>query len=78
MKKSIVLLTFTISSFLFNGCSSTKKVDPAIKSPIYKKAYNDGCTTAKGTYTKNHYAFNNSKIYYDGWFAGRHDCKNND
>lgn len=64
-----------------NGCSFDhvdniyiKEPDPLTKTPMYKRGYRNGCRTAKGTYTKNHYAFKHYKAYYDGWFAGRHDC----
>jgi hypothetical protein len=75
MRNSTLLLIFANLSLLLTACTENEKVDLYAKSPMYKNAYKDGCTTAKGTYTKNHYAFNNSKIYYDGWFAGRHDCR---
>jgi hypothetical protein len=75
MTRNILPLIFILLSLFLNACTEKEEVDLYAKSPMYQNAYKDGCTTAKGTYTKNHYAFNNSKIYYDGWFAGRHDCR---
>jgi hypothetical protein len=48
-----------------------------------KEGIRDGCLTAKGRYTKDHYLFNQplySKKHYKnsyryGWYLGRHKCK---
>ncbi len=44
-------------------------------TPTYKKGIKEGCITAKGTYTKSHYLFNNDNDYNKGWFLGRNRCK---
>lgn len=44
-------------------------------SKAYKKGIKDGCRTAKGTYTKSSWSFQNKKAYADGWFLGRNKCK---
>jgi len=40
----------------------------------YKKGIKDGCRSAKGNYSKNHYLFNSNKEYNNGWFLGRNRC----
>jgi hypothetical protein len=63
------------------GCSGSLSVSPSSSnppsdsSPSYKEGYNDGCSTAHGTYTKESELFNTDKDYYDGWFAGRSACQ---
>ena len=78
-------LIIAIGSF-FWGCSS--KI-PANKggyyynhiyfgshlTKSYKRGVRDGCSTAKGKYTKSHWFFQNKKEYVDGWFMGRNKCR---
>ncbi len=45
-------------------------------TPIYQQGIVDGCTTAKGNYTKSHKLFNTDNAYEKGWFLGRNRCKN--
>ena len=85
--KTLTLLLISSASFYFTGCSPEKK--PEIKEgyhhsgiyfgkyfpPDYQQGIADGCSTAKGVYTKSHYLFNNRKDYNDGWFLGRNRCK---
>ncbi|NOR54679.1 MAG: hypothetical protein GQ531_00575 [Sulfurovum sp.] len=35
----------------------------------------DGCTTAKGSYQKDHALFKQNKDYNSGWFLGRSKCR---
>jgi len=35
----------------------------------------DGCTTAKGSYQKDHALFKQNKDYKSGWFLGRSKCR---
>lgn len=44
-------------------------------SSDYQKGIRDGCTTAKGNYTKSHRLFNNNHDYNNGWFLGRNKCR---
>ncbi len=44
-------------------------------SKASQKGIKDGCSTAKGTYTKSHWSFQNNKEYADGWFLGRNKCR---
>ena len=85
--KTLTLLLISSTSFYFTGCSPEKK--PEIKEgyyhsgiyfgrhfpPDYQQGIADGCSTAKGVYTKSHYLFNNRQEYNDGWFLGRNRCK---
>ena len=85
--KTLTLLLISSTSFYFTGCSPEKK--PEIKEgyyhsgiyfgrhfpPDYQQGIADGCSTAKGVYTKSHYLFNNRQDYNDGWFLGRNRCK---
>ena len=85
--KTLTLLLISTASFYFTGCSTEKK--PEIKEgyhhsgiyfgrnfpPDYQQGIADGCSTAKGVYTKSHYLFNNRQDYNDGWFLGRNRCK---
>jgi len=80
-----LLLSGTI--FLFSACAPTEVPKHeggyyysgiyfgANFSDAYKKGIRDGCTTAKGTYKKSHWFFQNKKEYADGWFLGRHKCR---
>ena len=75
------------SLLLFTGCS-TKKIPSSKGGYTYKGIYfgsyftkhfkegiNEGCETARGDYTKNHWLFKHSKDYKNGWFLGRNRCK---
>ena len=86
-RKTIALFLISTASLYFTGCSPEKK--PEIKlgyyhsgiyfgknfSADYQQGIADGCTTAKGVYTKSHYLFNNRQDYTNGWFLGRNRCK---
>lgn len=41
----------------------------------YKEGVVDGCTTASGAFKKNYELSRRSKLYNDGWIAGRSRCK---
>jgi len=85
--KTLSLLLITGSLVCFTGCTNTKK--PVYKegyhhsgiyfgknfSPDYQQGIADGCSTAKGVYTKSHDLFNNRRDYNDGWFLGRNRCR---
>jgi hypothetical protein len=67
---------FTVSLsalFWLSGCGSAPTA-PLIKSPHYTLGEKDGCTTAKGTYTKDSALFQNNPDYEKGWLAGRKHC----
>lgn len=44
-------------------------------SANYQQGIADGCSTAKGVYTKSRTLFNNDQNYNDGWFSGRNQCR---
>jgi hypothetical protein len=86
-RKTTILLLITSASVCLTGCSPEKT--PKIKkgyyhsgiyfgknfSADYQQGIADGCSTAKGVYTKSRYLFNNRQDYNDGWFLGRNRCK---
>lgn len=86
-RKTLTLLLISTSFFSLPGCSPSQT--PEHKGGFYysgiyfgkhfsypfKLGIEDGCTTAKGDYTKTHTLFNYSKDYEDGWFLGRNRCK---
>lgn len=86
-QKTITLLLIVSASLCFTGCSPEKKAE--IKegyyhsgiyfgkyfSADYQQGIADGCSTAKGVYTKSHKLFNSRQDYNDGWFLGRNRCK---
>jgi len=41
----------------------------------YQQGVKHGCSTAGGSYTKDHNSFNTSPSYRTGWEAGRLKCK---
>ena len=85
--KTLSLLLITGNAFFLIGC--TNDTQPVHKagyhhsgvyfgknfSPDYQQGIADGCSTAKGVYTKSHHLFNNRQDYNDGWFLGRNRCK---
>ncbi len=73
MKKATLLTCITSLVFLVSGCGSTTAA-PIIKSPNYHLGEQDGCATAKGTYSKDSTLFQNDSDYEKGWFAGRRNC----
>jgi len=86
-KKTIKIILSIITVSLFSACTSNQipvseggyyysNVYFGTNFPKnYKKGIRDGCTTAKGTYKKSHWLFNNSNDYNNGWFLGRNRCK---
>jgi hypothetical protein len=87
MKHAGYLSLILLFGLLHNGCTPNRA--PVSKggyyhsgiyfgqnfSDNYKRGIEDGCTTAKGDYVKNHRLFNNDDDYNDGWFLGRNRCK---
>jgi len=73
MKKTPLLILVASTTLFFAGCGSTPSA-PMIKNPHYSLGEQDGCATAKGTYTKNSELFRNNPDYEKGWFAGRQYC----
>ncbi len=87
MKHAGYLSLLLLFGLLLNGCAPAKA--PVSEggyyhsgiyfgknfSDYYKRGIEDGCTTAKGDYVKNHKLFNNNDDYNDGWFLGRNRCK---
>jgi len=87
MKRTGSFAVLLLLGSLYSGCAPTK-VPPAKGgyyysgiyfgthfSNEYKRGIKDGCTTAKGSYVKNHKLFNNNDDYNNGWFLGRNRCK---
>ena len=86
-KKTIKIILSIITVSLFSACTSNQvpiseggyyysNVYFGTNFPRnYKKGIRDGCTTAKGTYKKSHWLFNNNNDYNNGWFLGRNRCK---
>jgi len=68
---NIVLISTVL--LLFTACSNSNLPAP-VETASFKQGSQDGCRTAKGTYTKNSNSFNNNKDYNDGWFYGRRKC----
>ena len=79
LNKALFYTAIISAMLIFTACASSHKgpkpMDTRGKSPIYIKGAEDGCDTAKGDYTKDHDAFNNSIDYHEGWFAGRSYCQ---
>ena len=73
MKKTLSFLLPLTTMLFLSGCNNTPAA-PVIKSPHYALGEQDGCTTAKGTYTKDSELFRNDPDYEKGWFAGRKYC----
>ena len=72
MKTLLNLSLIAMTSLLFTACTSSAPVLP--DSPSFKQGNQDGCSTAKGAYTKNSEMFKGSADYQDGWFYGRKHC----
>jgi len=72
MKPLLNLSLIAMTPLLFTACTSSAPVLPDSRS--FKQGNNDGCTTAKGEYTKNSEMFKGSADYQDGWFYGRKHC----
>ena len=53
----------------------TETVDLSQKSQMFHSGMNDGCTTAKGKYSKDSTSYNDGSEYKDGWFYGRRKCQ---
>ena len=83
----IAICTIGLSLFMLTSCG-TKRIPTAQGGYTYKGIYfgshftrhykegiEDGCTTAKGEYLKNHWLFKHSKDYNKGWFLGRNRCR---
>ena len=80
--KTVLTAGIISTALLFTACSHSKPtprrpkpMDTSDKSPNFILGAEDGCTTAKGDYTKNHDAFNSDVEYHEGWFAGRRYCE---
>jgi hypothetical protein len=73
MIKPMFFAVSLTASLWLSGCGSTPTA-PVIKSPHYALGEQDGCTTAKGTYTKDSTLFQNNPDYEKGWFEGRRQC----
>ncbi|RRS31896.1 MAG: hypothetical protein P794_02655 [Epsilonproteobacteria bacterium (ex Lamellibrachia satsuma)] len=85
--KALQSILFIGTSLLFTACTSNQV--PVTEGGYYysgiyfgtnlpsnyKKGIRDGCTTAKGDYTKSHWLFNNNTDYNHGWFLGRNRCR---
>jgi len=67
-----VVLISTVS-LLFTACTNSSLPAP-VETPSFKQGSQDGCRTARGTYTKSSDSFNSDKDYHDGWFYGRRKC----
>jgi hypothetical protein len=73
MIKPMLFAVSLSASIWLSGCTSAPTA-PVIKSPHYSLGEQDGCTTAKGTYTKDSALFRNDPDYEKGWFTGRQYC----
>lgn len=84
----ILKMLFIFSTLFLLGACHTKQLPPSkggykyhniyFGSHLtmhYKEGIQDGCNTAKGIYTKDHWLFNNSNDYNHGWFLGRNKCR---
>lgn len=69
-------MTFLLfCTLLIVSCGAQKKIIISNKSELFKQGVFDGCSTAEGNYSKNHYRFNNNAEYHEGWFHGRQYCE---
>ena len=73
MTKTINVVMIATASLLFTACTSSSLPVNA-QTPSFKAGSQDGCSTAKGAYTKNSNSFQNNKDYKNGWFHGRKKC----
>ncbi|KIM08433.1 MAG: hypothetical protein KU28_03250 [Sulfurovum sp. PC08-66] len=62
ISKLLVLIAVFVMSITF------------IQANGYTRGYDHGCSSAKGYWQKNRYAFNNNNRYRLGWLAGERDC----
>ena len=69
-KITILILT----GLMFNACASNGG-NIHKKSKMFLEGKKDGCTTAKGTYSKQSHHFKTNTDYEKGWFIGRRDCR---
>jgi len=72
MYKTKKIIALSTLGLLFTACTSSTPVLP--NTPSFKQGNVDGCTTAKGNYTKNSEMFRGNTDYQDGWFYGRKNC----
>lgn len=72
MKTLLKLSLVSTLLLLISACTSSAPALP--DTPGFKQGKHDGCTTAKGEYTKNSHLFKNDADYQDGWFYGRKHC----
>lgn len=71
--KKIFYPSLLVSMILaLSACTNSAPTLP--DTPGFKQGHHDGCSTAKGTYTKNSELFRNDADYQDGWFYGRKHC----
>ena len=79
--KKILYSSLLIVAVLGSGCADKSKVHKKRRTTVdknnieYKIGTNDGCKTAKGTYTKDHAKFKVDLDYHEGWFNGRQRCQ---
>ena len=80
-KHLFIVGIITLSIMILGGCGSSPKPNdpytvkiPENMSDSFKKGMEDGCSTAKGEYTKISDLFNSDEDYKNGWFAGRSRC----
>ena len=52
-----------------------ESIDLSQKSGTFHSGMNDGCSTAKGKYSKDSARFSGEADYKEGWFYGRRKCQ---
>ena len=81
INRKLTISYILIFSILIMGCSSKSRVSHKRRTTVdknnieYKIGTEDGCKTAKGTYTKDHAKFRVDLDYHEGWFNGRQKCQ---
>jgi hypothetical protein len=62
--KIVLMLVFTIGAVQARSSST----------PDYQAGYDDGCSSAKGHYTRSAYKYRHSSRYHSGWLKGKKGC----
>ncbi len=68
MSKNIIKVFIIGILLLFGGTIEAKT------SADYTAGYHDGCSSAKGHYTRSRYKYANSSRYHRGWLKGKRAC----
>ena len=82
--KTTIFLLLSTSLLSLNAAPNTNHAQGYTYNGVYfgdtfslnsQEGIIDGCTTAKGSYQKDHTLFKQNKDYKSGWFLGRNKCR---